>query len=49
MSITRVGLRETKGFADGYDAIFGKKSGKKTADKKAEKGEKKAKKKGKKK
>lgn len=31
MSIVRVGLRETKGFADGYDAIFRKK---KTAVKK---------------
>lgn len=25
MSIVRVGLSETKHFADGYDAIFGKK------------------------
>ncbi len=25
MSIVRVGLSETKNFADGYDAIFGKK------------------------
>lgn len=25
MSIVRVGLAETKNFADGYDAIFGKK------------------------
>lgn len=25
MSIVRVGLAETKGFADGYEAIFGKK------------------------
>lgn len=25
MSIVRIGLGETKGFADGYDAIFGKK------------------------
>ncbi len=25
MSIIRVGLAETKNFADGYDAIFGKK------------------------
>ncbi len=25
MSIVRVGLSENKGFADGYDAIFGKK------------------------
>ena len=33
MSIVRVGLGETKKFADGYDAIFGKKKtsgGKKT-------------------
>lgn len=27
MSIVRVGLSETKGFSDGYDAIFGKKKG----------------------
>ena len=26
MSIVRVGLAETKKFADGYDAIFGKKA-----------------------
>ena len=26
MSIVRVGLAETKKFADGYDAIFGKKT-----------------------
>ena len=25
MSIVRIGLAETKNFADGYDAIFGKK------------------------
>jgi hypothetical protein len=25
MSIVRIGLAETKGFAEGYDAIFGKK------------------------
>ena len=25
MSIVRVGLRETKGYAEGYEAIFGKK------------------------
>ena len=24
MSIVRIGLAETKGFSDGYDAIFGK-------------------------
>jgi len=33
MSIVRVGLGETKKFADGYDAIFGKK--KSSAGKKA--------------
>lgn len=33
MSIVRVGLAETKHFADGYDAIFGKKQN--TAAKKA--------------
>ena len=27
MSIVRVGLAETKNFAEGYDAIFGKKKG----------------------
>ena len=27
MSIVRVGLSETKKFAEGYDAIFGKKKG----------------------
>ena len=27
MSIVRIGLAETKKFADGYDAIFGKKKG----------------------
>lgn len=26
MSLVRVGLAETKNFADGYEAIFGKKS-----------------------
>ena len=41
MSIVRVGLAETKGFSDGYDAIFGgrrpaaAKAGKKNARKKA--------------
>ncbi len=25
MSIVRIGLAETKGFGDGFDAIFGKK------------------------
>ena len=29
MSIIRVGLAETKNFAEGYEAIFGKKKGKK--------------------
>jgi hypothetical protein len=48
VSIVRIGLGETKKFAEGYDAIFGKR---KTADEKAEKPEKakKDKKKGKKK
>ena len=27
MSIVRIGLAETKHFAEGYDAIFGKKKG----------------------
>ncbi len=31
MSIVRVGLSETKKFADGYDAIFGKKKAKPAA------------------
>jgi len=30
VSIVRVGLAETKKFAEGYDAIFGKKKGGKT-------------------
>ena len=29
MSIVRIGLAETKHFAEGYDAIFGKKRGNK--------------------
>jgi hypothetical protein len=29
VSIVRIGLSETKHFAEGYDAIFGKKKGKK--------------------
>jgi hypothetical protein len=33
VSIVRIGLAETKNFADGYDAIFGKK--KETTAKKA--------------
>jgi hypothetical protein len=31
VSIIRVGLAETKNFAEGYEAIFGKKKGKKEA------------------
>ena len=31
MSIVRVGLTETKGYADGYDAIFNKGKAKKAA------------------
>jgi hypothetical protein len=27
VSIVRIGLGETKGYSDGYDAIFGKKKG----------------------
>ncbi len=34
MSIIRVGLAETKNFAEGYEAIFGKKSAKEKAEKK---------------
>ena len=42
MSIIRVGLAETKNFAEGYDAIFGKKKDKKDeTTPKAEKGKKK--------
>jgi hypothetical protein len=33
MSIVRVGLAETKNFAEGYDAIFGKKKEKEEAKK----------------
>ena len=33
MSIVRVGLAETKKFAEGYDAIFGKKKTKSDAKK----------------
>jgi hypothetical protein len=36
MSLVRVGLAETKNFADGYDAIFGKKEAKKDEPKKDE-------------
>lgn len=32
MSIVRVGLGETKNFAEGYEAIFGKKDDKKKAE-----------------
>ncbi len=35
MSIVRVGLAETKKFAEGYDAIFGKKTGKSDKAKKS--------------
>jgi hypothetical protein len=35
VSIVRVGLAETKKFAEGYDAIFRKKSAKATKPKKA--------------
>ncbi len=35
MSIVRVGLAETKNFAEGYDAIFGKKKGAQTKKEKA--------------
>lgn len=36
MSIVRVGLGENKEFADGYEAIFGKKDKNKDGDKKPE-------------
>jgi len=47
VSIVRVGLAETKKFAEGYDAIFGKKkkdkgTGKKAQARKAPAGKKKA-------
>jgi hypothetical protein len=46
VSIVRVGLAETQGFAEGYDAIFGTKKGaKKPAKARAEKGKGKGKKK----
>jgi hypothetical protein len=35
VSIVRVGLAETKKFAEGYDAIFGKKTGKSEKAKKS--------------
>ena len=35
MSIVRVGLAETKNFAEGYEAIFGKKKGNQTKKAKA--------------
>ena len=47
MSIVRIGLAETKNFAEGYDAIFGKK--KKEQEPKAKATAKSAKPKGKKK
>lgn len=39
MSIVRIGLGETKNFAEGYDAIFGKKDKKEEEAKKEEKPE----------
>ena len=48
MSIVRIGLGETKGFGEGYDAIFGKKKpagGKKPQKPKAKPAARKAKKK----
>ena len=42
MSIVRVGLAETKNFADGYDLIFGKKDDKNAEQKTDEKSENKA-------
>jgi hypothetical protein len=47
VSIVRIGLSETKNFAEGYDAIFGKKKGakaKKTASAKSDTAKKKGKK-----
>ena len=41
MSIVRVGLAETKNFADGYDLIFGKKDDKNAKKTEAKKDEKK--------
>jgi hypothetical protein len=38
MSIVRVGLAETKNFAEGYDRIFGKKDEKKEEEAKKEEG-----------
>jgi hypothetical protein len=38
MSIVRVGLAETKNFAEGYDAIFSKKKSSKKAPKATAKG-----------
>ena len=43
MSIVRVGLAETKGFSDGYDAIFGNKKKKAEAKEPAKPAGKKAK------
>jgi|GraSoiStandDraft_16_1057320.scaffolds.fasta_scaffold3635760_1 hypothetical protein len=38
MSIVRVGLAETKNFAEGYDLIFGKKEEKKPEEQKKDEG-----------
>jgi hypothetical protein len=38
MSIVRVGLAETKNFAEGYDRIFGKKEEKKDEEQKKDEG-----------
>jgi hypothetical protein len=38
MSIVRVGLAETKNFAEGYDLIFGKKEDKKAEEPKKDEG-----------
>jgi hypothetical protein len=38
MSIVRVGLAETKNFAEGYDLIFGKKDDKKEEEQKKDEG-----------
>ena len=45
MSIIRVGLAETKNYAEGYDAIFGKKKGEPPAKEAAPVAKKKGKKK----
>lgn len=36
MSIVRVGLSETKGYEEGYEAIFGKKESTETKDEKGQ-------------